>query len=528
MVGYRRSWALGRGRGAIDPGVVRWLTARRADRGRSEGSTTESRGESAAGLETEADRSRSVAGESDPGGGERADSDADRPISDDQDHRALIDRLRRAEARVEAAESARADNDYPAAVAAFDGAREDFRAARDRAAELPNTKHLVVRETRGDAIVGRLESVEAALREVRAKRAPYDRLDGVLTDVADQRAAARGELDGGAFGAARTIATDACETLALVERAAAGHDLDVGGRIASLREALDRTLDRADRRAERPGALAVRPPAVVPRAPRLSLSPTAYEPQAVVGTSGTSVVERALAAVTDRERQIALKRFRVEADIDAAVDTWISVADHDHVAGVVDHGTDPEPWIAVEYLDGGRIDERAGRLPTDQALWTAAAIADAVWHAHRQDVIHGRITPSNVLFRSVEDAWDVPRVTDWAVGRAQRDTDDLALATHPRNGAPEQLAGETADERTDVFQLGTVLYELVTGERPFGADHRDRSPADFERPTPPSELVAVPAAIDDVLGRALAPDPDDRYQRALFFRDDLRDLYRSY
>jgi len=113
-------------------------------------------------------------------------------------------------------------------------------------------------------------------------------------------------------------------------------------------------------------------------------------------------------------------------------------------------------------------------------------------------------------------------------GQGNHEADDLALATHPRYAAPEQLAGDIADERTDVFQLGVVLYELVTGERPFGADHRDRSPDAFELPTPPSELVAVPAPIDDVLGRALASDPDDRYQRALFLRDDLRDLYRSY
>lgn len=536
MVGHLRLGVLGR-QGAIDPAIRRWLTARRADHGAS---AAESTGESetdaaeadadpdAASVDAGAGDSRPEADASDPGAGDEADESAPGRSVDEEDHRALIDRLRRAEARVEAGAAARADNDYPAAVEAFEGAREDFRAARDRAAEIPNTKHLVVRETRGDAIADRLERVEAALEEVRAKRAPYDRVDAVLTDVADQRAAARGELDAGAFGTARTIATDGRETLASVERFVAAHDIDVTDRVATLREDLARTLDRADRRAERPGALAVRPPAVVPRAPRLSLEPADYEPQALVGTSGRALVERAVASVTDRDRQVALKRFRIDADVDAAVDTWTSIADHDHVAGVVDRGTDPEPWIAVEYLDGGRIDERAGRLPTDQALWTAAAITDAVWHAHRQDVVHGRITPSNVLFRAVEDAWDVPRVTDWAVGRALCDADDLALADQPRFAAPEQLRGDPADERTDVFQVGAVLYELVTGQRPFGADHRDRSPDAFGRPDRPSDLVAVPPAIDDVLDRALAVDPDDRYQRALFLRDDLRDLYRSY
>ncbi|MFB6162802.1 MAG: serine/threonine-protein kinase [Halococcoides sp.] len=527
---------LGMGVGSIadefDSRALEALLTRRADGGGSPEGRRAASPPDESGIDRETDRSPDDAStaESDSPPGD----DASEAVSEaDDEHRRVIERLRRGEALVDQAESARTEHDYATAVEAYERAREAFEAARDRAATIPNTKHLVVRETRGDAISGRLEAVERALSEVRAKREPYDLADAILTDVADQRAAARGELDAGEFDAARTIAIDGCETLALVERFADARSLDLANRIERLRDTLESTLEQADRRAKAPGALAVRPPAIVPRAPRLSMAPEDYDPQAVVGTSGTATVERAVVSVSDRERVVALKRFRPSAvDIDEAVATWEAVADHDHVASVVDRGVEPEPWIALEYMDGGRIDERAGRLPTDQALWTASAVADAVWHAHRQSVVHGRITPSNVLFRSVEDAWDVPRVTDWAVGRALRvgagADEGTILAERPRTAAPEQLRGEAADERTDLFQLGVVLYELVTGERPFGADHRDRSPEAFGRPEPPSSVVAVPAALDDVLGRALAADPEDRYQRALFFRDDLRDLYRSY
>lgn len=540
------------------PGAVaihpRWLhrslPTRRADRqetadGQSTDTTTEAAGDARVASDStvaSGSADRRPEGSESPDDGSAAASEspedaesASEPAEGTSDRsreptrRALTERLRRAEAAVDRAERAREEHGYAAAIAAYEEALELFRSFRELAASIPNTKHLVVRETRGDAIADRIAAVERALSTVRSKREPFDRLDAILTDVADQQAAARRELDAGAFGTARTIATDALGTLALADRYASAHDLGVADRIEALENPIERVAERGARSAERPGALAVDPPAIVPRAPRLSLDPEEYVPQAVIGTSGRSIVERAGVAVTDRDRRVAVKRFRAAAPEVAAVEAWIDVADHDHVAGVVDYGTDPELWIAIEYLDGGRIDERAGRLPTDQALWTAAAIADAVWHAHRQDLLHGALHPGNVGFRRVEDAWDVPRVTDWAVASATR-ADAPTPFEQPPTAAPEQLAGDPVDERTDIFQLGCLLYQLFVGERPFGAGEQRAVTADgiATPPVPPSERVAVPEALDRIVLRALEPDPDDRYARALFLRDDLRECFRAY
>ncbi|MFB6183576.1 MAG: UvrD-helicase domain-containing protein [Haloarculaceae archaeon] len=249
-----------------------------------------------------------------------------------------------------------------------------------------------------------------------------------------------------------------------------------------------------------------------------------------IGRGGDGVVHGAsvhangdeyFVAIKEPNRRDTLHKETVERFLNEA-DVWAQLDDHDYVVDVVDWGSNPLPWIAMEYMDGGDMRSRVGSLPFDQAVWTARTITTAVRHAHNRGVRHYDLKPQNILFRSVADSyWDVPKVADWGLAeealRPGASTDELT----PAYAAPEQLFDEYGepDHRTDIYQLGLLCYELFTGRRAFGGDQtRVRS----QPLIPPSDVVgSLPRAIDDVIASALATDPDDRYEDVLDLRRDL-------
>jgi hypothetical protein len=183
----------------------------------------------------------------------------------------------------------------------------------------------------------------------------------------------------------------------------------------------------------------------------------------------------------------------------------------------------PVPYVEMEYV-AGSLEKVAKPIPVWKAVYIIRKIADALRYAHGLGIIHRDIKPHNILV--TEDL--TPKITDWGMSKV--------LATDIRQSsitgfslsyaAPEQVSpaefGRT-DERTDIYQLGVVFYELVTGSIPFGGENMVEVGTAILRdpPVPPSEFNAGAAAVDRIILTCLKKDPALRYQSAQALLDAL-------
>ena len=226
-------------------------------------------------------------------------------------------------------------------------------------------------------------------------------------------------------------------------------------------------------------------------------------------------ITTALKQVSQQQTAGAQARERVTAEAERTV----MIDRHPHVVTVLDWSRQPWPWYAMEFLDAGSLAERGGDLDVAHRLWTAYALADAVAHAHGRGVGHYDITPENVRFTPTPDGtWDAPKLIDWAGSPEGGVRRHDARTITPKYASPEMRSPADRDRigvDSDVYQLGVVIYELLTGRLPERGDGR---------PDRPSRLADVPTAVDEPLRGALARDPRNRtYLRP--FRDALRNAF---
>ena len=220
------------------------------------------------------------------------------------------------------------------------------------------------------------------------------------------------------------------------------------------------------------------------------------------------------------ERDQHEARFRQEARAAGGVS-------HPAIVTIYDAGREGDvAFIAMELVEGRELREliREGSLSPARAIELAALVADGLGYAHERGVIHRDIKPGNIM---VLDDGRV-KVMDFGIARLQQPTVKTqtgVLLGSPQYMSPEQISGAEVDGRADIFSLGVVLYEMVTGVRPFDAP--DLSQVLFwavNMPAkPPSERrPGLPAVVDYILARAMRKKPEERYATAAEFAADLR------
>ncbi|MEW5938993.1 MAG: SUMF1/EgtB/PvdO family nonheme iron enzyme [Chloroflexota bacterium] len=209
----------------------------------------------------------------------------------------------------------------------------------------------------------------------------------------------------------------------------------------------------------------------------------------------------------------ALKRFEREAKS-------LAKLTHANIVKVTDYGEqDGSPYLVMTYLPGGTLKEKLGGkpMPWQEAVKILLPIARALDYAHRQNMIHRDVKPSNILITADGD----PLLTDFGIAKIidEEATLDLtgtsaAIGT-PEYMAPEQATAKFVDKRADIYAFGIVLYEMVTGRRPFTADTPMAvliKHATEPLPRPTQFVRDLPPRLEQILIKALAKNPDDRYQ----------------
>jgi len=254
-----------------------------------------------------------------------------------------------------------------------------------------------------------------------------------------------------------------------------------------------------------------------------------YEILGPLGAGGMGEVYRA--RDTRLERTVAIKvskeafseRFRNEA-------LAIAALNHSNIATLHDVGPD---YLVMELVEGR---PPHGPLPVAEALRLASQIANALEHAHERGIVHRDLKPSNILVTKagvkVLDFGLARRSSPLAASDSTQETlsEERIFAGTPRYMAPEQIDGQKADQRTDVFAFGLVLYELLTGERAFdGKSAASVMAAILEKePKPISALrPETPPAVAEVVATCLAKDPAERWQSVRELKHALRWAQRA-
>jgi len=189
-------------------------------------------------------------------------------------------------------------------------------------------------------------------------------------------------------------------------------------------------------------------------------------------------------------------------------------------------------FLAFEYVEGADLANRLESGPalsiSDVLRWTRQT-AEALAYAHEHDVVHRDVKPSNILI----DAADQVKVTDFGIAKMGGQSTELTIAGSvmgsPQYLSPEQIRGEDLDGRSDVFSLGVVLYELLSGKRPFDGETLTTLVYKILHQEPPrvSALRAVPERLEDLLVRMLAKDRDQRIASAREVAAELRQIERD-
>ncbi len=253
-----------------------------------------------------------------------------------------------------------------------------------------------------------------------------------------------------------------------------------------------------------------------------------YHIREQLGEGGMATVYKAYD--TRLERDIALKVLRAEIFSPILLQQVLQRFEREskslaklsqpNIVNILDYGEyESMPYLVMEYLPGGTLKQKLGQpIPWQQAIHLLIPVADGLSYAHQHGIIHRDVKPANILLKET----GVPVLTDFGIAKLLENVDGQTLTTSgvgigtPEYMAPEQgMGSKNIDARADIYALGIVFYEMVTGRKPYMAD----TPMavvlkQISDPLPhPTQFVpGLPEEVENVLFKALAKQPDDRYQ----------------
>lgn len=273
-----------------------------------------------------------------------------------------------------------------------------------------------------------------------------------------------------------------------------------------------------------------------------------YEIHSILGHGGMGVVYKATHRLMHRTVAIKmilnngddydLQRFKQEARAAAALK-------HPNIITVYDFGTDPYPFLVMDFLEGHSLSEILkvrGPLPQTETIAIFCQICDALSHAHKKGVIHRDLKPSNIMLVNDDEQGPLAQILDFGLARLIPTTgNDVPQLTQPGSVfgtphymSPEQCMGLPVDARSDIYALGCIMYEMLTGELAFKGEnilqvlqaHIGVEPLTFDKLNSQGskKLIPAPLALEKIVFNALAKKPDERQQSMAQLRLELLKL----
>jgi serine/threonine protein kinase len=259
-----------------------------------------------------------------------------------------------------------------------------------------------------------------------------------------------------------------------------------------------------------------------------------YEIKAELGRGGMATVYRAYDLRFEREVAIKVlpremlhdSQFRARFEREAKT---IALLEHPAIVPVYDVGEDDgQPYFVMRYMTGGSLEDRMknGPMPMDEVARIIDRIAAALDHAHSRGIVHRDLKPANILFDSANE----PYLSDFGIAKlveSQTNMTGSGIIGTPTYMSPEQAQGETVDGRSDIYTLGVIMYELLSGMPPYKADTPMGIVVKHITEPIPHILDANPVlhpAVEDLIERAMAKSRDDRFATAGELADALEEI----
>lgn len=255
-----------------------------------------------------------------------------------------------------------------------------------------------------------------------------------------------------------------------------------------------------------------------------------------LGAGGMAVVYRAIDTLLDRS--VAIKVIRTEeASQEKFIRRFMREAktlanlSHSNIVKVLDYGEyEGAPYLVMEYITGGALKASLGKpMPYAEAAALLAPVARALHYAHQQRIVHRDVKPENIL---INDSGQ-PMLSDFGIIKLMDVEESHGLTGTgrvvgtPAYMSPEQIRGREVDGRSDIYSLGVVFFEMITGRKPYNAATPiELSMQHLHAPIPKAKQLVrdLPAEVDQIIVRAMAKSPEDRYQTMLAFAQDLEKL----